>query len=162
MLATTQGYKSLALSVGFVAGTHVLMSIRLGFLGQEQPLRWCLSPRGAAASPLTPWPGLYVLCLPPVLQRNMQLPSLSIGIPLRCSFPFSFPSPFLPGPALTGHFPAVIQALCPLSVEQTSINGNLPLTRARFALKEDIWESISADVLTTARRHQAIFFKIIV
>jgi len=41
--------------VGFDTGTHILISIRLLFLGQKQPLRWCLSFCGApvaAESPL--------------------------------------------------------------------------------------------------------------
>jgi len=76
--------------------------------------------------------------LPPVLHVNIQMPSLSIGIPLRFSFPFSFPSLCLLDPALTGHFPAVIQTLCRVSVEQTAINSSPALTRAQFALEEEI------------------------
>lgn len=84
------------------------MSIRLEFLGQEQPLEQLLGP-------LLPhdWGCAYSAC--PLY--NNQLPSLSIEVPLRFGFPFCFASPYLLGPALTGHFPAIFQALCPLSVE---------------------------------------------
>lgn len=58
--------------------------------------------------------------------------------PLKFSFFFSFPSAYLLGVALTGHIPAVTQALCPPSVDQIAINGSLGLTWAHFALKEEI------------------------
>lgn len=71
--------------------THLLMSIRLEFLGQEQPLRWCLSLCGApaaAGSPLTPWAGLCILCLPLYSKETFRSPLYPLGSPLDSVFLF--------------------------------------------------------------------------
>lgn len=113
----------IVVAVVFDTGTYIWTSTKLEFLGQRQPLRQYLSPFNAPATPGAPFCPLSVYDLPPVLQRNIQLLLLSVNTTLTSGFPFSFLTPSLLGPALTGHFPEVAQALCPLNVEQTAISG---------------------------------------